>query len=169
MTEIPQDLTHAHHDGYRVGVSYSADADKGMIELNLVYICHNYTMWQHTLLQEKFDEETCFEALLPKFRRLEKLLQAFARYFNEGGDEKAVDLLLAMNGLCKTATVTAELVATESEETHARTFLLDNGNYLHVVEDEFTEVMTPAEMQHAHERDQRQESVDVTGLGLDLL
>lgn len=166
--EVPRDLSNAHNDGYRVQVSYEESGKNGVIKLHLVYLLQNYAMWQELLLEERYDENSCLEALLPKFRRMEKLLQAFARYFNEGGDTKAVDLLLTMNGLCR-ATVTAELVATESEETHARTFLLDDGNYLRIVEDDFTELMTPSEMQAACERDQRPSPVDQTGLGLDLI
>jgi hypothetical protein len=166
--EVPANLIDAHNDGYRVCVSYTETGRTGVIRLHLVLWFHNYAMQQELLLEEHYDENTCLEALLPKFRRMEKLLQAYARYFNEGGDTKAVDLLLKMNELCR-ATVTAELVASESEETHARTFLLDDGNYLRVVEDDFTELMTPSEMQAACDRDQRPNPVDQTGLGLDLI
>ena len=64
------------------------------------------------------------------------------------------------------ATVDAELVASESEETHARTFLLPDGNYLCVVEDNFSEICTPDQLQDAMRREAQMTEGDDLGLTL---
>jgi hypothetical protein len=78
------------------------------------------------------------------WRRMEKALAAMLRIFNEGGDDSElaalyvhVDALYEIIG----PVVEHPLVAVESEETHARTFLLHPDQYLRVVEDDFTEIV----------------------------
>ena len=120
--------------------------------LKLYYLYGNKLQWQR-VLWDKHCDQPMLTAELPKFRRLEKLLSAFVRFFNEGGTTDVVVLLEEIARNHVQTTVDAELVASESEETHARTFLLPDGNYLHIVEDELSEICTPAQLQDAVKRE----------------
>jgi hypothetical protein len=163
---MPAALATSHYDGYRIHSVADERPDGGaFLSLQLYYLYGNKLQWKR-MLWEKQCDKPMLTAELPKFRRLEKLLGAFVRFFNEGGTTDVVLLLeeIARNHI--QATVDAELVASESEETHARTFLLPDGNYLCVVEDNFSEICTPDQLQDAMRREAQMTEGDDLGLTL---
>lgn len=166
MANTPDALRTSHTDGYRILAEVTDRKNGGsLLQLQLCYL-HGDTIRSKAVLWEKQCDAVSVVDELPGFRRLEKLLAAFTRFFNEGGSTDVVVMLedIARNHI--TARVGAELVASESQETHARTFLLPDGMYLHVVEDQFSEVLTAAEMQEAARREANLEENDDLGLYL---
>lgn len=166
MAEMPQQLAASHFDGYRISATASQVDASNVTRLRLaVCLLQGNTIQQTWVVWTRECDDDSLAATLPAFRRLEKLLAAFVRFFNEGGTTDVVKLLADVAD-CVTTSINAELVASESEETHARTFLLPDGNYLHIVEDDYSEVCTPAEMQAAVAREEILMGDDDLGLSI---
>lgn len=152
---MADELETAHRDGYRV-VTETTEADQQFrVDFYLNYIQAGLCVRSEHLATRRFPASQHVEEL-PLIERERKLLAAMARFFNEGGDRDRFDVLgpALRNcvGQCG-ATVQLSPACIESEETHARTFRLPDGQYLRVVEDAFSEVMTIDEMAMAMEQD----------------
>lgn len=138
-------LRAAHRDGYRVRTTAR--------ELRLsIYIClvsGGKVVAKRRVWCKQENEPGNLIQHFPEWNRRAKLLASMVRVFNEGGspDELGEAFLAADAFRGKhPAEIPFPAVAIESEETHVRTFLMDDGNYLRISEDEFVEELTPQEM-----------------------
>lgn len=140
------DLRFAHRDGYRV----RAVESENRLSLYACLVARGKVIARRRVWQVQEDDSEQLYLHYPEWNRRKKLLAALLRAFNEGANMDEVgDLYLAAHKARDKfgAEIPHQVVAVDSEETHVRTFLLESGKYLRVIEDDTSEVMTPEEMQ----------------------
>lgn len=141
-----REFKYAHRDGYHV----RAVEQDCSLSLVICLIASGRKVLQKRVWRISVTAQEEISQHYPEWRRREKAIAAMLRLFNEAGDgEELADCYLAASAAFEKfgAQVPHQLVAVESEETHARTFLLPTGDYLRIVENDYTEVLSPEEMQ----------------------
>lgn len=152
---MPEQFATAHLDGYRIATETIESGPQTHTNFYLDYVQAG-TRVSRAPVTSMTCETLLLVEQLPLIERRRKLLAAMARFFNEGGDRDELQELYvaAQHGVARHyATIGVPPVCIEAEETHARTFRLPDGRYLRIVEDEFSEVMTVAEMAMAMDDD----------------
>ncbi len=142
----PADFNTAHLDGYSVDTLETEDT----LEIWATLVGEGEVKERKLFWRVSFPGTNKAVDFYPEYNRRKKLLAALLRALNEGGEW--VELHDAFNCAVEClekfgARIGLPVVAVESEETHARTFLLPDRRYLRVIEGEVSEVLTVEEMQ----------------------
>lgn len=142
---LRRSLRTAHRDGYRV----RAVARDNWLAIFICLIAGGKVVSRKRVWRiEEHDVDGLIQHY-PEWNRRAKLLAALMRTYNEGADQDELgEAFLAADAFRRkhAAEIPFDIVAVESEETHVRTYLLPNGNYLRVHEDEIAEELTPQQM-----------------------
>jgi hypothetical protein len=133
-------------DGYRV----LTEEREHELLVSLVFKAHGQVV--QSLLAGLLTQPVADDLALcyPAHARNAKLLAAMLRFFNEGGTqtelEESYNYVQQFISDTGQTQLGLQLVAVESEETHARMYALPDGNYLRIIEDETHEVLSPEDV-----------------------
>lgn len=150
----------AHLDGYRITLDSTEEGAVVVRALTLCFVADGELRDSRVLQVWRHPADVAHNANAD-IERTRKLYAAMTRFINEGGT------LTDVATYAKTLSELMEPVVRvmpcdpcciESEEAHARTYLLPEQRYLHVVEDDFSEVLTAAELSAAMEADKKAEA-----------
>lgn len=140
----------AAYDGYRIRVF--EDSQSVLLDAQLVQggrVVDGQVLEQG--LGKSFEQ---IAAIMPGVERQAKVARAMLRFLNEGGDILELHSLLTKisdwHDIVKASPI-YPLAGADSEETHARTFALPNGNYLYIVEGIEAEELTASQLRALYE------------------
>jgi len=134
-------LETAHQDGWRVVLEEEPQQHAVYVQLHV----DGQPTEKHRLCTFEIGQQRHLSYLAAC--RYAKMATAVTRFVNEGG--ALIDVYMLFNLLDQLDTkieVPWTVVAIDSDEVHVRTYKLQDGNYLRVIEDEVSEQLTPEEL-----------------------